>query len=130
MVRQYDESEIPSVYDLHEVPAARDEPGLTQKVFRGIDSMVGFSVIGPERDPSPHTHPWEQINLLAEGDLGFYVGGKTVSLSEYDVLEIPPGVEHTAEPISDDPAVLLAFWPLREDRLSATEYQSEFDATN
>jgi len=43
MVRAYDESEVPSVYDLADAPAVRDEPGLRQVVFRGIDQLVGFS---------------------------------------------------------------------------------------
>jgi quercetin dioxygenase-like cupin family protein len=128
MVREYVESEIPAVYNFQEVPPVRDEPGLTQTVFRGLDQMVGFTVIGPEKEDSdPHSHPWEQVNVLFEGHLDFLVGGERISLEQYDVLEIPPGVEHTSRVVSDESAVLLAFWPLREDRLSATDYQTEFD---
>lgn len=128
MVRAYDEAAIPSVYNLQDVPAVRDEPGVTQKVFRGLDQMVGFTVIRPEKeDAEPHSHPYEQVNMLVEGRLDFVVGDERVSLEPYDILEIPPGVEHTSRVASDEPAVLLAFWPLREDRLWATEYQTEFD---
>lgn len=127
MVREYNASEIPAVYNLQEVPPVRDEPGLTQAVFRGLDQMIGFTVIYPENeDAPPHSHPWEQVNVLLEGRLDFLVGGERVSLEQYDILEIPPGVEHTSRTVADDPAVLLAVWPLREDRLAATEYQSEF----
>jgi seryl-tRNA(Sec) selenium transferase len=37
MVRAYDRSEVPSVYDLANAPAVRDEPGFRQVVFRGVD---------------------------------------------------------------------------------------------
>lgn len=128
MVREYVESEIPAVYNLQDVPPVRDEPGLTQTVFRGLDQMVGFTVVGPENeDSAPHSHPWEQVNVLLEGRLDFVVGGERVSLEPYDVLEIPPGVEHASRVVADEPAVLLAVWPLREDRLAATGYQTEFD---
>lgn len=127
MVRDYHPSEIPSVYNLKDVPPVRDEPGLTQVVFRGLDQMIGFTIIHPENeDASPHSHPWEQVNILMEGRLDFVVDGERVALEEYDILEIPPGVEHTSRTVSDEPAYLLAIWPLREDRLDATQYQTEF----
>lgn len=128
MVRSYDPDKIPSVYNLEEVPPVRDEEGVTQKVFRGIDQMVGFTVITPESsDSEPHSHPYEQTNMLIQGELDFIVGDDRVSLEQYDVIEIPPDVPHTSRTVSDEPAILLAFWPLREDRLWATDYQEEFD---
>lgn len=127
MVRDYDESEIPSVYNLEEAPAVRDEPGFRQAVFRGIDQMLGFSIVGPDKpDSEPHSHPWEQMNYVAEGRIDFVVGDEVVTLEQHDVITIPPGIEHTSRAVADEPAVLLAFWPLREDRLDATDYQDEF----
>jgi quercetin dioxygenase-like cupin family protein len=127
MVRDYDASEIPSVYNLTEAPTTRDEPGFRQVVFRGLDQMLGFSIIGPDKEDSPtHSHPWEQMNYLAEGRLDFVVGDDRVTLERHDAITIPPGVEHTARAVSDDPAILLAFWPLREDRVDGTDYQTEF----
>ncbi len=127
MVRDYIPSEIPSVYNMEDVPPVRDEPGFKQVVFRGIDQMIGFTTIGPEReDKPPHKHPWEQTNLVVEGELDFIVGDERVSLKQYDMLTIPPGIEHTSRATSDEPATLLAVWPLREDRVDATAYQTEF----
>ncbi|XVH33447.1 cupin domain-containing protein (plasmid) [Haloferacaceae archaeon DSL9] len=128
MVRDYVASEIPAVYGADEIPPARDEPGFRQIVFRGIDQMIGFATIGPEREEKPpHSHPWEQTNLLIEGELDFIVGDERVSLRQYDMLTIPPGIEHTSRSTADEPATLLAVWPLREDRLKATSYQAEFN---
>ena len=36
------------------------------------------------------------------------------------------GVEHTARTVPGESAKLLAFWPLRDDILDATTYQTEF----
>lgn len=129
MVRDYDESKIPSVYNLQDVPTAHEDAGSRQKIFRGLDSMVGFTTITADEEAVPHSHPFEQINLLIKGELDFFVGGEIVTLNEYDIIEIPPGVEHEARELGDEPAELLAFWPLREDRLENTAYQTEFPET-
>lgn len=128
MVRKYDPSEIPSVHDLRDAPVAKEGKGFEQVVFRGIDQMVGMTTIGPEREDKPqHSHPWEQTNVVMEGEVDFLVDGERISLEAFDALEIPPEVLHASRAVSDEPATLLAFWPLREDRLDATEYQTEFD---
>ena len=128
MVRKYDPSEIPSVHDLRDAPVAKEGKGFEQVVFRGIDQMVGMTTIGPEREDKPqHSHPWEQTNVVMEGEVDFLVDGERISLEAFDALEIPPEVPHASRAVSDEPATLLAFWPLREDRLDATEYQTEFD---
>jgi quercetin dioxygenase-like cupin family protein len=113
---------------MQDVPPVRDEPGLRQAVFRGLDQMLAFTVVGPDKeDDPPHTHAWEQMNTLLEGELDFLVDGERITLQQYDTMVIPPGVPHASRAVSDEPATLLAFWPLREDRLAATDYQTEFD---
>ena len=127
MVREYDESAVPSVYNLRDAPPVRDEPGFRQVVFRGMDQLIGFSQVSPEKeDGDPHTHPYEQTNMLVEGRLDFLVDGERVELRPYDALSIPPRVPHTSRTVEDESATLLAFWPLREDLLDGTDYQREF----
>jgi mannose-6-phosphate isomerase-like protein (cupin superfamily) len=127
MVRDYDRSAIPTAYDLDDAPTVRDEPGFEQSVFRGVDQLVGFSRIGPDYpDSAPHTHPFEQANLLVEGRVDMLVDGEVVELTPYDALTIPPEVPHTARAVAGETATLLAFWPLREDRIEGTSYQREF----
>lgn len=127
MVRDYDESAVPSVHNLQNVPPYREAPGFRQVVFRGLDQMIGLSQIEPgKQDAEPHAHPYEQVNVLVEGRLRFLVGGDRVELEPYDTLVIPPDVPHTARTVEGASATLLAFWPLREDRLDGTAYQDEF----
>lgn len=127
MVRDYDRSAIPSVYNLQKTTPYREEPGFRQVIFRGIDQMIGFSQIGPKKPNSePHTHPYEQMNMLLEGRLDFLVDGERVELKPYDTLTIPSEIPHTSRAIDGETATLLAIWPLREDRLDGTAYQQEF----
>lgn len=127
MPRDYDRSAVPAVHNLQDVAPYREEPGFEQVVFRGIDQMIGFSRIGPRKpDGEPHTHPYEQMNMLVEGRLDFLVDGERVELEPYDTLAIPPEIPHTSRAVDGETATLLAFWPLREDRLDGTAYQQEF----
>lgn len=127
MVRKYDPKKIPSVYKLSEAPVAKEGPGFEQVVFRGVDQMVGMTTIGPDREDKPqHSHPWEQTTIVIEGNVDFLVDGERISLGTHDAVEIPPDVPHASRAVTSEPARLLAFWPLREDRLDATEYQEEF----
>jgi quercetin dioxygenase-like cupin family protein len=127
MVRNYDKSAIPAVHNLEKVPPVRDEPGFRQVVYRGLDQMVALSVVQPDKDDTDtHSHPWEQTNVLVEGELGFIVGDEEVTLEQYDALTVPPDVDHTSRAVSDEEAKMMVIWPLREDRVSGTEYQTEF----
>lgn len=127
MPRSYDRSAIPTVHNLDASPAYRDEPGLTQVIFRGIDQMIGFTQITPEKpDGEPHTHPYEQMNILIDGTLEFFVKDEWVELTPYDAITIPPEIPHTARAVPGEHATMFAFWPLREDRLDGVTYQTEF----
>jgi quercetin dioxygenase-like cupin family protein len=127
MARDYDSDAVPSVHNLDSVDPYRAGTGFEQVLFRGIDQMIGFTRIGPEKpDGEPHSHPFEQSNMLVEGRLDFVVDGERLELEPYDTLMIPPEVPHTSRAVDGESATLLAFWPLREDRTDATAYQDEF----
>lgn len=126
MVRHYDEDRIPTVYNLEDIPGFDIRTGVTQQVFRGLDLLVGFTTIEPEMEAKPHSHPWEQITIIFEGQCDFTVGDETFAVEEKDVFFIPPDVEHYAEPNSEEPCINLDLWALREDYLPRTDYQTEF----
>ena len=126
MVRDYDPNSIPSTYDLSSAPTVRDEPGFRQSVFRGIDQLIGFSEIGPEYpDGEPHTHPYEQANLLIAGRVNMLIDGDVVELRPYDAVTIPPEVPHTARPAAGASATLVGSWRPPEDPLEGTPSQTE-----
>lgn len=127
MARHYKEDEIPEVYNfVEDIPGREVREGVHQKVFRGLNGLVGFTTLEPGMEPGPHSHPWEQIAFIYSGTCDFHVGDEVVSVEEGDIFVIPPGETHYAVPNSDEPCVNLDFWPLREDYLDRTEYQSEF----
>lgn len=126
MVQHYDPAQIPAVYNIDDIPEYNTRPGVTSRTFRGVDSMVGLATLGPEMEPKPHSHPWEQVVFIHDGSTKFHVGDEVVELSTGDIMVIPPGVEHCAAPHTDEPCTNVDIWPLREDYLHRTEYQTEF----
>lgn len=125
MPRHYDADAIPAVYNIDELPEATLREGVHQKVLRGFDTLLGFTTLEPGCDTAAHSHPWEQVAIILEGGCDFHVGGNVVEVGEGDVFVIPPGVEHYAEPTTED-CLNMDVWPLREDYLSRTDYQDEF----
>ncbi len=127
MAREYDRNAIPAVHDLETAVPYREGPGFEQVMFRGIDQMIGLTRIGPAKpDAEPHSHPFEQANVVVDGRLDFLVDGERLELEPYDALTIPPEIPHTSRALDAETATLLAFWPLREDRIEGTAYQHEF----
>lgn len=117
----------PSIHNLQQVPSRVEKPGFRQVVFRGLDQMVGLIAISPDMEDKPlHNHPWEQTNMLVESQVDFVVGDDRISLDSYDIFAIPPDTPHAVCAADNESAVLFVVWPLREDYLFATEYQTEF----
>lgn len=127
MVRKYDQSAVPTVYNISEIPEYDRGNGLIGSYFRGMDVMVGFPTISPDRELSTHSHPWEQTTFVLSGACEFTVDEKTISLTEGDIVNIPPNTEHGSVAINE-PVKLISIWPVREDYLEETSYQKEFES--
>ncbi|WP_164974696.1 cupin domain-containing protein [Halegenticoccus tardaugens] len=125
MVRPYRADKVPSVYNISKMPVHERSKGVSQRYFRGIDTLIGFTTITSEKTAEPHSHPWEQINFVLEGEGEFRIGDETVSVTEGDVFLVPPNVPHCAEPPEESCTVMFV-GPLREDYADLTDYQSEF----
>ena len=126
MVRSYDENAIPSVYNRKEIEKHEQRPGVSQQYFRGLDALVGFTIIDASAERSePHTHPWEQINFVIEGNCTFIIGEERIEISQGDLFTIPPNVPHASEP-PETSCTICFISPLREDYLDRTTYQQEF----
>ncbi|MDZ7731552.1 MAG: cupin domain-containing protein [Natrialbaceae archaeon] len=64
--------------------------------------------------------------MLVDGRLDFLVDGERIELEPYDTLMIPPETPHASRTVEGESAKMVAFWPLREDRVEGTAYQEEF----
>jgi quercetin dioxygenase-like cupin family protein len=95
--------------------------GVTRSVFSGDGATLAFTTLEPGHTPRPHSHPHEQIVYVISGELLFVVGEEETVLRAGDMLVVPPGVEHWAETIGEEPAVDLSIFSPRRDEYAAEE---------
>jgi quercetin dioxygenase-like cupin family protein len=106
-------------FDELNVTVAR--PGVERRVFSGEGATIAFTTLEPGHEPSPHSHPHEQIVYMISGRARFVVGGEETTLGPGDMLVVPPGVEHYAQTLGSEPALDLSVFAPRRDEYAAEE---------
>lgn len=114
-------------YTLRDLPTERSKKYLTRAAVRGDDclAVVNWMEPRPEAAP-PHSHPFDQLSFVLEGEMLFEVDGMAFELEAGDVLVIPADAPHTARATGQQRALNLdIFAPPREDYLYLAAHQSE-----
>ncbi len=62
-----------------------------------------------------HSHPHEQLGVLLEGELTFWIGDEKRTLRPGDMWRIPGGVSHQAQAGDRPVRAIDVFHPVRED---------------
>ena len=83
----------------------------------GQQMMLSLVEFAPRAVVERHSHPHEQMGLLLQGELEFFVGEERYVARPGDMWRIQGGVEHRVI-AGDQPAKALdVFQPIREDYL-------------
>jgi quercetin dioxygenase-like cupin family protein len=106
---------------LDELGSTAVRPGVSRRVFSGEGATLAFTTLEPGHDARPHSHPHEQIVYMISGRVRFHVGDEVTELGPGGMLVVPPGVEHWAQTIGDEPAVDLSVFSPRRDEYAAEE---------
>ena len=110
-------------WDTLERETVRD--GVTRAGFRGDDVLLVMNWLEPGMETNPHSHPFEQVVYIVQGQMRFVVGDDVIEGGPGSLIRIPPSVEHYGEPIGDEPVLNLdVFSPIREDYKHLVEYQA------
>jgi len=120
-------------YNWDDIPVRESRKGIMQQVFRGDDILIGRSELHPHMDPSPHSHPYEQIFMILKGKVKLHVGDEVIECTAGSVVRIPPNVVHWAEPPDpkDGVAINMDIWtPYRPDFGAFTSYQTDTFSEN
>ena len=92
-------------------------PGVDIHTVAGQQMMLSLVEFAPRAVVERHSHPQEQMGLLLEGELEFFVGEERYLARPGDMWRIPGGVEHRVI-AGDQPAKALdVFHPIRDDYL-------------
>ena len=95
--------------------------GVLRSVFSGDGATLAFTTLEPGHTARPHSHPHEQIVYVLEGELLFVVGDEEAVVRAGDMLVVPPGVEHWAQTLGEEPALDLSVFTPRRDEYAAEE---------
>ncbi|MEK6711199.1 MAG: cupin domain-containing protein [Nitrospinota bacterium] len=113
-------------YDWDTIPRHPLRPGVTRRVFTGEGAMMLVTEFDAGSTESPHTHPFEQLVFVIEGEVDFDLNGTLHPLSAGAVFRIPPGTPHGASARGARRCrVLAVYGPPRPDCLPYCDYQKE-----
>jgi quercetin dioxygenase-like cupin family protein len=69
----------------------------------GVGVCIIFVDAPPGRGPGPHTHPYEEILIVTEGEATFVVSGDEFVARAGDIAIIPPDTSHAFKNTGDGP---------------------------
>lgn len=87
-----------------------DGPVTERRLLEALEDRgytVSRHVYPPGTRFPPHTHDVDKIDAVVSGRFRVILEGEGVVLGPGDAVEVPRGVEHTAEVVGDEPVVSL-----------------------
>ena len=112
------------LYQWTDLPKETVRPGVERSGVRGEQVLMVMNWLEPGMEVRPHSHPFEQLAYIVQGQMKFVVGEDVFEAGPGSVIRIPPDVEHYGEPMGDEPVLNLdVFSPIREDYKHLVEYQ-------
>lgn len=104
--------------NVDDVPEVTFLEGLTFKPVLGEDLLVNHVYFAPHVEAPTHVHVEEQVVVVLEGELEFWVGEETRVLRRGDVAVIPPWVAHGGRTHDQGCLELDVFTPPRAQLLA------------
>jgi quercetin dioxygenase-like cupin family protein len=92
-------------------------PGVRIRTCAAERMMLSLVELEPNAVVEQHSHPHEQVGMVLEGRLTFFIGGEEKTLRPGDMFRIPGGVPHRVVVLDQPARVLDIFNPVREDYL-------------
>lgn len=118
------------VTDWSRIKKDNPAPGIQRQMVVGQNVMMVRFTFEPFLVTPEHTHPHEQMTLVIQGKVKFFIEGEVKIVSPGDVLHFPPHNRHGATMLDEEVVLIDIFSPIREDFLtgkSANKNGSESD---
>ena len=107
------------VTDWSRIKRENPAPGIQRQMVVGENVMVVRFTFEPFLVTPEHTHPHEQMTLVVQGKVKFFIEGEVKIVSPGDVLHFPPHNRHGATMLDEEVVLIDIFSPIREDFLDA-----------
>lgn len=105
------------VTDWDNIPVEKTAEGIERQMVVGENIMICRFRFEPFLVTPEHTHPNEQMTLVVQGKVKFFIEGEERIVSAGDVLHFPPNNRHGATMLDEEVILIDIFSPIREDFL-------------
>lgn len=106
------------ITDWSRIPVEQVAEGIERQMVVGQNVMVCRFRFAPRVVTAQHTHPHEQVTLVVQGRVQFFIEGAEHIVSAGDVLHFPPHNRHGATMLDEEVVLIDIFSPIREDFLA------------
>jgi len=101
-----------------EIPIEHPGEGIARQMVVGDNLMICRFRFAPHLVTPEHSHPHEQMSVVMQGRVRFFVEGQERIASPGDVLHFPSGCRHGATMMDEEVVLIDIFTPIREDFLT------------
>jgi quercetin dioxygenase-like cupin family protein len=105
------------VTDWDSILIEKTADGIERQMVVGENIMICRFRFEPFLVTPEHTHPHEQMTLVVQGKVKFFIEGEERTVSPGDVLYFPPHNRHGATMLDEEVILIDIFSPIREDFL-------------
>ena len=92
-----------------------------RKLALGENIVLARVEVKKSARTDPHRHDNEELIIVLSGAWKFNLPGREIVLTQNQVLQIPPGVEHSSEAIEDTVALDIST-PTRYDWITGNDH--------
>jgi quercetin dioxygenase-like cupin family protein len=100
------------------IPIEHPAEGIERQMVVGQNLMVCRFRFAPFLVTPQHRHPHEQVSIVMQGRVRFFVEGEERILSPGDILQFPSNCLHGATMMDEEVVLIDVFTPIREDFLT------------
>ena len=93
-------------WDLRTLKLDEFRPGIRSKLESGTNLTMACMEIAPNKEGSPHDHPFDQCGVVMEGEIEMFVGEETKLLRPMETYFIPAGIKHNWKTMSSSAKIL------------------------
>lgn len=108
----------PHILNVNDLDWTYSRAGIKFVTYQGAESMTAtLALLTPGHKPGPHTHAYEQLVFILQGECDFYVDSVAYQLTAGSMMAVPPNVEHYIVAKGDKDVINLdVFYPKRPDK--------------
>ena len=111
------------------VPVERPAEGIERQMVVGDNLMICRFRFAPLLVTAEHEHTHEQMTIVEQGRVRFFIEGQERIASAGDVLHFPSNCWHGATMMDEEVILIDIFSPVREDFLNGNTPQKDAEVT-